>query len=414
MYQNAAMLAIFLLIYSAIAGRIERSWISGPIVFTAIGFFLGPDGFGVLHININGEGLRFLAELTLAMVLFTDAANADFGVVRQNLALPQRLLLIGLPLTIVLGFMLAAVVFPSLEILEIALLAAILAPTDAALGKPVVTNDAVRPAMREALNLESGLNDGICVPIVVLLIGLAVGTQIEGDTTVHVARVVVEEIGIGLIVGLAATWLTTVMLRLTERQGWISEHWVEIPIVALAAACFAAAQALGGSGFIACFVGGLLLSGLGESHKRELLRGAEHMGEALALLTWIIFGGIVVARIIDRVTWPALLYAALSLTVVRMLPVFLCLIGTRTSTSDRLFIGWFGPRGLATIVFAVLVSDENLPGNDTIMLAAGWTVLLSVIAHGVTANPLVNRMAGHSGDLRAQADDHAIGSEAQR
>jgi sodium/hydrogen antiporter len=188
------------------------------------------------------------------------------------------------------------------------------------------------------------------------------------------------------------------MLRFAERQGWVSEHWVEIPIVALAAACFAAAQALGGSGFIACFVGGLLLSGLGESQKRELPRRAEHMGEALALLTWIIFGGIVVARIIDRVTWPALLYAALSLTVVRML---LCLIGTRTSTSDRLFIGWFGPRGLATIVFAVLVSDESLPGNDTIMLAAGWTVLLSVIAHGVTANPLVNRIVGRSAVLRS-------------
>jgi NhaP-type Na+/H+ or K+/H+ antiporter len=183
------------------------------------------------------------------------------------------------------------------------------------------------------------------------------------------------------------------MLRFAERQGWISKNWVEIPIVALAAACFAAAQAAGGSGFIACFVGGLLLSGLGEHHKEELLRGAEHMGEALALLTWVLFGGIVVARMIDRVTWPALLYAVLSLTVVRMLPVFLCLIGTRTSATDRLFIGWFGPRGLATIVFAVLVLDAKLPGNDTIMLAAGWTVLLSVIAHGVTANPLVRRMA---------------------
>ena len=183
------------------------------------------------------------------------------------------------------------------------------------------------------------------------------------------------------------------MLRFAERQGWIGEHWVEIPIVALAAACFAAAQAAGGSGFIACFVGGLLLSGLGEHHKEELLRGAEHMGEALALLTWVVFGGIVVARMIDRVTWPALLYAVLSLTVIRMLPVFLCLIGTRTSTADKLFIGWFGPRGLATIVFAVLVLDEKLPGNDTIILAAGWTVLLSVIAHGVTANPLVRRLA---------------------
>ena len=414
MYQNAAMLAMFLLIYSAVAGRIERSWISGPIVFTAVGFTLGPDGWGVLRINISGEGLRILAELTLAMVLFTDAANADFGVVRRNLGLPERLLLIGLPLTIVLGFVFAVLVFPSLDTLEIALLAAILAPTDAALGKPVVSNPTVPAAIRESLNLESGLNDGICVPIVVLLLGLAVGTQIEGGTVAHVVRVVVEAIGIGAIVGVALTWFTILMLRFAERRGWISEHWVEIPIVALAAACFAGAQAAGGSGFIACFVGGLLLSGLGARHKEELLRGAEHMGEALALLTWVLFGGIVVARMIDRVTWLALIYAVLSLTVIRMLPVFLCLIGTRTSTVDKLFIGWFGPRGLATIVFAVLVLDEKLPGNDTIMLAAGWTILLSVIAHGVSANPLVKKMVRRStAELRAESDEHAVSSKGQ-
>src|SRR5260370_831243 len=264
MYETTATLAAFLLIYSAIAGRIERSWISGPIVFTGVGFVLGPDGLDVLRINISGEGLRLLAEMTLAMVLFTDAANADFGVVRRNLGLPERLLLIGL----------------------------------------------------------------------------------------------------------ALTWLTSLMLRFAERHGWISEHWVEIPIVALAAACFAAAQAAGGSGFIACFVGGLLLSGLRERHKAELLRGAEHMGEALALLTWVVFGGIVVARMIDRVTLAALLYAVLSLTVIRMLPVFLCLIGTRTSTADKLFIGWVCPPRLATLVFSVLVLDAKLPGNDSIILAA--------------------------------------------
>jgi NhaP-type Na+/H+ or K+/H+ antiporter len=154
-----------------------------------------------------------------------------------------------------------------------------------------------------------------------------------------------------------------------------------------------------------------LLSGLGPRQKKELLRGAEHAGEALVLLTWVIFGGIVVARIIDRVTWRALLYAVLSLTVIRMLPVFLCLIGTRTSIADKLFVGWFGPRGLATIVFAVLVSDENLPGEDTMMLAAGWTVLLSVIAHGVTANPLVKMLARRSAELPAQPGEDAVGSE---
>jgi NhaP-type Na+/H+ or K+/H+ antiporter len=156
-----------------------------------------------------------------------------------------------------------------------------------------------------------------------------------------------------------------------------------------------------------------LLSGLRERHKEELLRGAEHTGEALALLTWVVFGGIIVARLIDRVTWPALLYAVLSLTVIRMLPVFLSLIGTQTSTADKLFIGWFGPRGLATIVFAVLVLDEKLPGNDTIMLAAGWTVLLSVIAHGVTANPLVKWIARRSEELRAGTDERAIAFKAQ-
>ena len=252
MYQNAALLAVFLLIYSAVAGRIERSFISGPIVFTVAGFILGPDGLDVLTINATGEGLRLLAELTLAMVLFTDAANADFAIVRRNLGIPERLLGVGLPLTILLGFAFAAIVFPSLDLLEMALLAAILAPTDAALGKPVVTNPTVSPVIREALNLESGLNDGICVPIVVILLGLAVGTKIEGGTVGHLVWVVVEAIGIGAFVGLALTWLTTRMLRVAEQQGWIGEHSVEIPIVALAAACFAAAQAAGGSGFIAC------------------------------------------------------------------------------------------------------------------------------------------------------------------
>jgi NhaP-type Na+/H+ or K+/H+ antiporter len=195
------------LVAEACAAAMEPA--AETIVFVGVGFILGPDALGVLRLNITGEGLRLLAELTLAMVLFTDAANADFGVLRRNRGLPERLLLIGLPLTIVLGFVLAATVFPSLGTLEIALTAAMLAPTDAALGKPVVTNRAVPAVTREALNLESGLNDGICVPIAVLLLGLAVGTQIEGATAVHVARVVIEEIGIGAAIGLALTWLTT-------------------------------------------------------------------------------------------------------------------------------------------------------------------------------------------------------------
>jgi sodium/hydrogen antiporter len=403
MYQNAAILAAFLLIYSAVAGRVERSWLSGPIVFTAAGLLLGPYGLGVVRLNLGAGGLRTLAELTLAMVLFTDAANADFDVVRRSIGIPERLLLIGLPLTIVLGFLAAIIVLPGIAPLEMALLAAMLAPTDAALGKPVVANPSVPAVLREALNLESGLNDGICVPIVVLLLGLAVETQIEHATMLHAVRVVVEELGIGALVGLVLTWLTTLMLRFAEARGWISEHWVEIPIVALAAACFAAAQMAGGSGFIACFVGGLLLSGLRQRHKEELLRGAVATGEALALLTWIAFGVGALGQIIGRLTWSALLYALLSLTVIRMAPVLLCLAGTGMRLADKLFVAWFGPRGLATIVFGVIVFNEKLPGNDILIAVAGGTVLLSVIAHGISANPLVKAMARRRTDQTAIA-----------
>jgi sodium/hydrogen antiporter len=402
MYQNAAILAAFLLIYSAVAGRVERSWLSGPIVFTAAGLLLGPFGFGLVHLNLGAGGLRWLAELTLALVLFTDAANADFDIVRRNIGVPERLLLIGLPLTIVLGFLAAMVLFPGIAPLEMALLAALLAPTDAALGKPVVTNHTVPAVLREALNIESGLNDGICVPVVVLLLGLAVGTQLEHGTMIHAVKVVVEELGIGLVVGLALTWLAVRTLRFAQGQGWISEHWEEVPIVALAAACFAAAQAIGGSGFIACFVGGLLLSSLRPAHKEKLLSGAVATGEALALLTWIAFGVGTIAPIIARLSWPGLAYAVLSLTVIRMVPVLLCLAGTGMSLADKLFIAWFGPRGLATIVFGVIVFNEKLPGNDTIIAVAGVTVLSSVIAHGVSANPLVKAMTGRSAEQPAR------------
>jgi sodium/hydrogen antiporter len=392
MYEDAAILAAVVLLYSVAAGRVGRLWLSGPIIFTAAGLILGPAGLAALRLPITAADLRTLAELALAMVLFTDAAHANLSVVRRTLALPERLLLIGLPLTIVLGFLAGVLIFPQLGVLEVALLATLLAPTDAALGAPVVTNTAVPAATREALNLESGLNDGICVPVVVILLELAVGTEIEGSTARHIATVVVEEIGIGLLTGVVLTALAVVILRLGARLGWTSEHWLHIPIVALAALCFTAAQALGGSGFIACFTGGLLFGALHASRQPNLLSGAASTGEVLALITWVVFGGPVLEALLPRMTWQAVLYAVLSLTVVRILPVHLSLAGTGMSLRGKLFIGWFGPRGLASIVFAVIVYDAGVPGRDTIATAAACTILLSVIAHGITANPLVTAL----------------------
>jgi sodium/hydrogen antiporter len=396
MYQNAAVLAVFLLLYSAIAGRVERSWISGPIVFTTAGLVLGPVGLGALHLDVAAEGLRLLAEATLAMILFTDAANADLSIVRRNVQLPERLLLVGLPLSILLGFGVAWLIFPGLGVLELALLATMLAPTDAALGKPVVMSPAVPAATRECLNVESGLNEGICLPVVVILLGLAIGTQIEGDAVSHVARIVAEAIGIGLAVGAVLPCGAALLLRWAKAHDWVSAGWTEVPAVALAGSCFAVAPELGGSGFIACFTGGLIFGLLVRQDKHTVLRGAENTGETLALLTWLLFGSLIVGQLAGRLSLSIVLYAVLSLTLIRMVPVFLCLLDTSVGPVERLFIGWFGPRGLASIVFAIMVFDERLPGNTTLMPTVAFTVLLSVIAHGVSAKPLSRAIAARS------------------
>lgn len=393
MYQQVAVIALFAFAYACVSRRVERSILSGPIVFIVGGLLLGPIGFGLLDLRIGAEALRILAELTLAMVLFTDAANADLGMVRRSASLPTRLLLIGLPLTIILGFALAAPLFPGLGLAELALLAAILAPTDAALGKPVVTNPAVPEELRESLNFESGLNDGICVPIVLILLGLATGQDIEGRPLHHVVEVVVEEIGIGLLTGAIITVVAGTALRVAMGRKALTESWSGIAVVALAAACFASAQALGGSGFIACFVGGLSFNMLRPPEKHALLRGAEGTGEALSFATWVVFGSAVILQVVDRITVPVVVYALLSLTIVRILPVFLSLLGTRLPTADRLFVGWFGPRGLASVVFAIIILDAGVPGMETLGVTIVVTILLSVVLHGVSANPVIDALA---------------------
>jgi NhaP-type Na+/H+ or K+/H+ antiporter len=400
MYQNAAVLAGFALLFSAISGGVARSWVSGPIVFTAAGFILGSDLLGLVDLDVSAEGLRLLAEGALAMVLFTEAANADLDLVRQHLGIPGRLLLVGLPLTIILGFAVAAILFPALGVLEMALVAAMLAPTDAALGKPVVTNPAVPTLLRQSLNIEGGLNDGICVPVILILLELAVGTQVAGFTLAHMIGVVAEEIGLGALVGLAITGGATLLLGAALKKDWASYEWFLVPAPAAAITCFALAQFVGGSGFIACFVGGLLVSWFAPPRKHELLRGAESIGETLALMTWVAFGATVSTVIGGHLALSVLLYSVLSLTLIRMLPVVLCLTGTRMSAPPmRLFIGWFGPRGLASIVFAIIVADAHLPEGETITAVVATTVLLSVVAHGVTANLFVTALGRRLPDV---------------
>lgn len=393
MYENLAILSLFVFIYSISCGALNRTPVNGAIVFTVFGFAFGPSGFGLLNLDVDAEGLRTLAELTLALVLFTDAANANFDVLEHNVRIPRRLLLLGLPLTILLGFGIGIFVYKGLTLFEIAIIATMLAPTDAALGKAVVTDQSVPNNIRESLNMESGLNDGICIPILFVFLALAGETGIGVNPSIFALQLVAKEIGIGLGTGVGLTIPASMIVIVFANRGWIPETWRQLPVPALAVTCFAAAQLLGGSGFIASFCGGLLFGRLVKNHKHELLLAAEGTGDTLALITWVAFGAGVVGKALGAFTWEAILYSLLSLTVVRMLPVFVVLSGLNLRTDEKLFMGWFGPRGLASIVFGVIVLNEHLPGEDTIIITAVCTIILSILAHGLSANPLVAALA---------------------
>jgi NhaP-type Na+/H+ or K+/H+ antiporter len=397
-YQILTILAAFAFLYSLVASRLERTPINGALVYVAAGLLCGPAGLKLIDFNIDAAGISWLAELTLAVVLFTDSANANLSVLRKFEAIPVRLLLIGLPLTIALGFGIGAVLFRELGLFEIALLATMLAPTDAALGKAVVTNESVPDSVRESLNVESGLNDGICVPVLLLFLALASG-QASGWEAVGLAALLpLQAIGIGAVVGLGLGIAGSAALRACYHRGWASGSWLQIPVIALSLLCFALAQWLGGSGFIASFVGGMTFGALTRKHKEVVLEAAEGSGDALALLTWFTFGTLLFVHPFQNLDWRVIAYAVASLTVVRMLPVFLSVAGRGLRTDTKLFMGWFGPRGLASIVFAVMVINHHLPGGDILVATTAWTILLSILIHGLSANPLATAYSKRVGD----------------
>jgi len=391
MYQDLAVLAAFLIVYSVCAARLESRLFSGPLVFMLAGLLMGPALLGILQPQVNHSGLRMLAELTLALVLFSDAANANLRVLRAHENLPLRLLLIGLPLTLGAGWGLGLWLLPQVPLLELALLATILAPTDAALGKVVVRNPAVPAPVRESLNVESGLNDGICVPILLALLALRVENQGQAPWLLVVEFLLVE-LGIGSVVGALLAFLVWRLHRFASEQGWEAPIWSQLTLPGLAILCFATAQALGGSGFIAAFVGGLLAGYLFGRSKHHLLQGAEEFSSLLSVLTWVLFGALVVPLAWSMATPQIWLYALLSLTLIRILPVCISLLGTRMDLELRLFIAWFGPRGLATVVFLIMLMDVQLQAENSLVATAICTVLLSVLLHGLSALPWSQRI----------------------
>ena len=388
-----AIVALTLLVVAAISGRLSGTPVTAAMVFVAVGFVVGPEVLGEIDLESSSATVRALAEATLALVLFCDASRIDLRLLRREVGVPLRLLGIGLPLTIALGAVAAAVIFDQLSVEEAVILAIVLAPTDAALGQAVVTEPRIPGRIRQGLNVESGLNDGICVPLLFAAVAVAdVESEIsEGRSP---ATLLLEEVGYGVVGGVVGGLVVAAIVIYAGRRGLIAGQWQQVIPGAGAALAYGTASALGGSGFIAAFVAGMTFRLALKRDPKDLNEFSEQLGNVLNGVTFLLFGAILLGPALGELSWELALYAVLSLTLVRMLPVAIAMVGTRARAPTLGFVGWFGPRGLASIVFAVIVIEEsNLPHEHLIVLAIYLTVGLSVFAHGLSAAPLANRYA---------------------
>jgi NhaP-type Na+/H+ or K+/H+ antiporter len=368
--------------------------ITTAMVFVAGGILASDELLGWLDPAIGSDTVRWVAEATLTVVLFSDASRIDFAALRRQYVVPLRLLAIGLPLTIVAGALAGVAVLGELALIEAVLLAIVLAPTDAALGQAVVTDPRVPSRVRQGLNVESGLNDGICVPL--LLIAIAIAEAEEGAIGNGAAvKLVLEEIGYGCVGGVLAGLAAAVVIRMGLPRRLVDSMWLQVVPVAGAALAYGLAVWMGGSGFIAAFVGGAVFGGLRREVGGEVTRFLEETGDLFGAATFILFGAVMLVPVLDDLSASVVLYALLSLTVVRMVPVGLAMLGSGARRPTVAFLGWFGPRGLASIVFAViLVEDADLANESVLLNTIFFTIGLSVLLHGLTATPLTARYAG--------------------
>jgi NhaP-type Na+/H+ or K+/H+ antiporter len=390
-----AAVAAALLAFGVISRKAEHSVFTPPMVFVALGCVLSERGLGWIGFDVGGPFIHGLAELTLVLVLFTDASRIDLSCLRREESLPVRLIALGLPLTLVAGTALALLVFPGLGLWEALLIAAILAPTDAALGQAVVSNPLVPVRIRQSLNVESGLNDGIALPVVLVAASLAGALEESGDLF-HWLRFAGLQVVLGPAVGIAVGYLGGRLVERAMQAGWINDPFQRLSALGLAAFAFAGAELVGGNGFIAAFVAGLTLGNVARSVCECLHTFGEAEGQLLTLLVFLVFGAVMVPAALPHWDGRAVAYAVLSLTVVRMLPVALSLLGAGLRPASLAFLGWFGPRGLASILFALLVLEEGrLESGPMLVAIATLTVLLSTFAHGISAYPFARAYGRH-------------------
>ena len=384
--------SLSLLAYALVQQRLKTTIITGPMVMVLLGVLASSDVLGIIEASSSDAILSVVGILfqgTLVLVLFTDAAALNLTAWRKDADYPMRLLGIGLPLTIAFGAVMAAVLFTSLNFWEAAMIGAMIAPTDAALGAAVISNPRVPVRIRQALDVESGLNDGVSLPF--LLIFMALASESEGK---GVAATFIGEIGIAVAVGIVVGGVGAWLLVRANKAGWAGPAWSSIAVIAIATIAFIIANPNGGSGFIATFVAGMAYGQMtrGKIKPTELL--AADVGLALVKVSFLMFGALVLLPELGDITWQVVVMVVLALTVARIVPVAIAMIGTGLRLPTILYMGWFGPRGLATIVYAgLVVSTSQLSGISTITTVAVVTVGVSVFVHGLTAYPGSQRYA---------------------
>ncbi|MFQ6022129.1 MAG: cation:proton antiporter [Acidiferrobacterales bacterium] len=407
------VIATCILGFGLVSGRVQKSVITPPMVFVLFGLLVSPRVFGWVDFDLDSRLIHILAELTLVLVLFTDASRIDLRLLRKQHDLPIRLLLIGLPLTVVAGALIASLVFDVLTFWEAAVLAAILAPTDAALGQAVVSSPRVPVRIRQTLNVESGLNDGIALPVILILLSVAGAAEHSGSASFWL-RFTAQQVILGPLVGIAVAYVGGKLIERAARSGWINHTFQDLSALGLSLLAFAGAEFIGGNGFIAAFCAGLTLGNCSRALCTCLYEFAEAEGQLLTLLIFMVFGGAMLPLVIDHVSGSTVLYGLLSLTAIRMIPVAVGLVGAHLRWETVVFLGWFGPRGIASILFALLVVEESeLLGRETILVIVMTTVVLSVFAHGLTAYPGANWYAARFAERKRKRDvpEHQTVSE---
>ena len=390
--------------YGLVSNRIEHSAITPPMMFTLAGLVVGPLGFALATPEIGHTAIHTLAEVTLMLVLFTDAARIDVRTLIRDHNMPVRLLTIGLPLTIVLGALVATVLFPSLSIWEAAVLSVMLAPTDAALGHAVVSNARVPVRVRQALNVESGLNDGLVLPVLLICLALA-GASETADGAASWVRFVVLQLTVGPAVGVVIGLVGGRLVDKAVSTGWMNDIFRDLSLIGLALLAFGVSTSLGGNGFIAAFGAGLALGAAVRNHCQGLYEFAEAEGQLLTLLVFLVFGAVLIPDMARLFDGSVVLYGLLSLSVIRIVPAWLSMLGLSLSWHTIAFVGWFGPRGLASILFGLLIVERSaIMSADLVFAVVVFTVLVSILAHGLTATQGAAWYARHTDTMRDEPD----------